>query len=170
MSISDNSGLGYTAPTYDVGAEIVYNWNKARFTFDGDWSPNKKTSELYGWSGTSHLIATYDLEPVFVGGCVGYSYTKAPLWYKSSFRPCLIMGVELPIGQEVILNFNARHIFSGTDEINELTGEEYKMRITYKPYKLYLTLNGNVYRFLDSNNHDKTWNRATYGLTLGYIF
>ena len=170
VSVGDNSGLGYTYPTYNIGAEIVYNLDKTRLTFDGDWSPNRKSSEEYGWSSTSHLMATYDLEPVFVGGCVGYSFTKAPLWYKNSFRPCVVLGVELPIGKDLLLNVNGRYIFKGTDTINELTGMEFHTRVTYNPYKLYLTLNGNAYTFLDSNNHDKSYNRTTYGLTIGKIF
>jgi len=172
IGMANLSGLGYTSPTYTLGAEVKYKLNQFTFSFDGDWSPNRKTNEEFGWSGTSHLNAFYSVPetPIIGGGCVGYSYTKAPLWSKSSFRPCVVLGIDQPISQQVSVLATARQIFSGTDKINELNGQEYELRLTYQPFGAYIKLNGNVYHFLDSNNHDKSYDRTTYGFVLGKIF
>lgn len=172
LGIGNYSGLGYTSPTYTVGTEIKYELNQFSFSFDVDWSPNRKSSEEYGWSGTSHVSALYLFPetPVLAGGCVGYSYTKAPLWSKSSFRPCVIAGLEQSFSKDFNAFLTAKHFFSGTDRINELTGEEFELRLTYHPFKTYISFKGNLYRFLDSNDHSKSYARSTYGVFFGKQF
>lgn len=87
LGVSNMSSLGYTSPTYTVKYELEYNVNSFKPYLQLDWSPNRKTNEEFGWSGTSYVGMQYYIPevPIFVDGCVGYSYTKAPVWSKSSF-------------------------------------------------------------------------------------
>lgn len=170
LGVGNYSGLGYSTPTYYVGATFKYKLESFVPYADVNWSPNAKKNEEYGWSSTSYVGVKYYLDiPLFLDACVGHSYTKAPVWSKNSFRPCAGGGLYYLFPNKVRVEGSIKHVFKGTDTVNELQGEVYNLEVLL-PKNFYFTLEGGVYRFLDSNNHSIDYNRSTYGVRVGKVF
>jgi hypothetical protein len=166
VDVSDNHEIDFARPTVSVlvGAEYVApRWEAALI---GNASRARKqelaSGQAYGACMTA-LAKPWGM--LLVGVCLGYQYTASPIWSKYSWRPCAVGGVDLaPWGRITV-----RHVFVGTDEINESTDDIAEIRVLLAR-KTRLGLHVARMSFHGSYNPGQTFTRGAWGMSLAQTF
>lgn len=168
IAVSDDSGLGYTVPTFTGGLGLEYILPHLELGGYGHYSPNRKDSEDSGYSYGFSLEGHVHTGICLFGGGASYSKTIAPNWTKDAIRPFISFGLLIPVDDfklRVILD----HYWWGTDTSNRSDGERGSFGIEWKKNKI--NLFGGLHRFHASEQPDGTeYTRTTYGLSYSRLF
>ena len=150
VGIGDNSGLGYTSPSFSSGLGVEYSAPHFRAELGADYSPNRKDSEASGYSYGGGANVYTALGAFLVGGGAHWSRTIAPEWTKDSWRPVAAIGIELPVRDIGPARILFEHVFSGSDRSNDLDGERVSARLQFGKNRLAAW--GGLWRFHASGN------------------
>lgn len=165
--VADNSGLGYTSPTFQLGAQVEQRWPQFELGVKFDISSSRKLTFAEGWSATtSSGVLWFFSRPVFLTGGVRFSYTRTPTYDKWALRPYLGAGFDVPVGSTGELRFSGACVFRGTDTANDLHGIDFSGR--YRALRgWYVVVYGGAWEFMSGG---RSYSRTNYGLNVGKEF
>jgi len=168
VGIGDNSGLGYTSPSFSSGLGVEYSAPHFRAELGADYSPNRKDSEASGYSYGGGANVYTALGAFLVGGGAHWSRTIAPEWTKDSWRWDVAGGLDVPVADNR-LRFLVSHLEPIDDPSNHLKGERYSLRLDVPSGKVVFrpAVEVGMYRFHASGNPDVRYSRRTWAVSLG---
>jgi len=165
--IADNGGLGYTSPTFQLGAQVEQRWEHLELGVRFDVSSSRKLNFNEGWSATTGTgLVWFFSRPVFVTGGVRFSYTRTPTYDKWALRPYIGAGADIPVGTGE-LRFSGVYVHMGTDSSNNLHGLDFSARYRSTKGLWYVTAYAGAWTFFSGGYE---YDRTNYGLNIGKEF